>query len=219
MTMETKTEADLHDIRLHGRGGQGTVSAAALLALAAFEDGFESQAFPKFGSERRGAPVEAYVRISSSTIRAHNQLYTPDAVVIQDAGLLRSEPLLRGLKRGGLIVLNGEQPAASEGDGFRWLCLPASEIGERHLGRPLPNTVLLGALAAATQWVSLAALEKAVTNHLSRKGEEVVKANIEALREGYESPSIPTSPPISAPPQPRFFKGAAGAVSKEEQAR
>ncbi|HED39383.1 MAG TPA: hypothetical protein ENJ13_03015 [Chromatiales bacterium] len=219
MTMETKAEMDLHDIRLHGRGGQGTVSAAALLALAAFEDGFESQAFPKFGSERRGAPVEAYVRISSSTIRAHNQLYTPDAVVIQDASLLRSEPLLRGLKSGGLIVLNGEQPAVSEGDGFRWLCLPASEIGERHLGRPLPNTVLLGALAAATQWVSLAALEKAVANHLARKGEEVVKANIEALREGYESSSISTPPPISTPPQPLFFKGEAEAVSKEEQAR
>ena len=215
MAMENKVAEKniLYDIRLHGRGGQGTVSAAALLALAAFEDGFESQAFPKFGSERRGAPVEAYVRISSSAIRAHNQLYTSDAVVIQDASLLRSEPLLRGLKRGGLIVLNGEQPAVSEGDGFCWLCLPASEIGERHLGRPLPNTVLLGGLAAVMQWVSLAALEKAVANHLARKGEEVVKANIEALREGYESSSI------STPPQPLFFKGEAEAVSKEEQAR
>jgi len=155
-----------HEIRFHGRGGQGTVSAAALLALAAFEDGFESQAFPKFGSERRGAPVEAYVRISHSPIRAHNQVYTPDAVLIQDAGLLRSEALLSGLKQ-------------------RWVCLPASEIGERHLGRPLPNTVLLGALAAATQWVSLKALEQAVANHLSKKGEALVNANIDALREGY----------------------------------
>ncbi len=174
-----------HEIRFHGRGGQGTVSAAALMALAAFEEGFESQAFPKFGSERRGAPVEAYVRISRSVIRTHNQLYTPDAVVIQDAGLLRSEPLLRGLRGGGLIVLNGEQPPGREDDGFRWICLPANEIGQRHIGRPLPNTVLLGALAAATQWVSLAALEKAVANHLSKKGEEVVKANIAALREGH----------------------------------
>ncbi len=176
-----------HETRFHGRGGQGTVSAAALMALAAFEDGFESQAFPKFGSERRGAPVEAYVRISRSPIRSHNQVYTPDAVVIQDAGLLRSEPLLRGLKRGGLVVLNGERPASSEEDGFRWVCLPASEIGERHLGRPLPNTVLLGVLAAATRWVSLNALEQAIANHLSKKGEAVVKANIEALREGHEA--------------------------------
>jgi len=177
-----------HEIRFHGRGGQGTVSAAALLALAAFEDHFESQAFPKFGSERRGAPVEAYVRISSTVIRAHNQVYTPDAVVIQDAGLLRSEPLLRGLKPGGLIVVNSEQQTddfGNDSDRFRQICLPASRIGGRHLGRPLPNTVLLGALAAGTGWVKLAALEQAVTKHLSSKGEEMVKANIAALREGY----------------------------------
>lgn len=189
MNMRNKEETELHDIRLHGRGGQGTVSAAALLALAAFEDGFEAQAFPKFGSERRGAPVEAYVRISQSEIRTHNQVYTPDAVVIQDAGLLRSEPLLRGLKDGGLVVLNSEQEPEitnNKNAHFRWICLPASEIGKRHIGRPLPNTVLLGALAAATQWVSLSALEQAVTNHLSKKGEVMVKANIEALREGYE---------------------------------
>ena len=176
------------EVRFHGRGGQGAVSAAALLALAAFEDGFESQAFPKFGSERRGAPVEAYVRISSTPIRAHNQVYAPDAVVIQDASLLRSEPLLRGLKSGGLIVLNSEEQANGVNENnasFRWLCLPANRIGERHLGRPLPNTVLLGALAAATGWVSPAALEQAVMTHLARKGDETVAANIEALREGY----------------------------------
>ncbi|HHJ81285.1 MAG TPA: pyruvate ferredoxin oxidoreductase [Candidatus Tenderia electrophaga] len=176
-----------HEIRLHGRGGQGTVSAAALMALAAFEDGFESQAFPKFGSERRGAPVEAYVRISSSVIRSHNQVYSPDVIVVQDAGLLRSETLLGGLKQGGLIVLNGEPPSRDEEGGFRWLCLPASEIAKRHLGRPLPNTVLLGALLASTQWLSLNALEQAVTHHLSKKGDALVKANIDALREGYES--------------------------------
>ncbi len=176
---------DKKEIRFHGRGGQGTVSAAALMALAAFEDGFESQAFPKFGSERRGAPVEAYVRMSRSAIRGHNQVYQPNVIVIQDAGLLQSEPLLQGLKSGGLVVVNGEETLANDDDGFRWVCLPASQIGERHIGRPLPNTVLLGALAAATQWVSLTALEKAVANHLAKKGEKVVNANIEALREGY----------------------------------
>ncbi len=188
--MNNKHEAvslRLYEIRFHGRGGQGAVSAAALLALAAFDGGFEAQAFPKFGSERRGAPVEAYVRISAVPIRAHNQLYTPDAVVIQDPTLLRSEPVLRGLREGGLVVLNSAQRPDVPGgdrDDLRWICLPASHIGERLLGRPLPNTVLLGALAVATEWVSLSALEKAVTGHLGRKGEEVVKANIEALREG-----------------------------------
>ncbi len=179
-------KANIHEIRFHGRGGQGVVSAAALLALAAFEEGFESQAFPRFGSERRGAPVEAYVRISSLMIRGHNPVYTPDAVVIQDVGLLRSEPLLKGLKKGGLVVLNGAQSVNNDNDNFHWLCLPASEIGERHLGRPLPNTVLLGALAASTGWVSQDALEQAVTNHLISKGEAIVKANINAVREGYK---------------------------------
>ncbi len=185
MSMENNNEADVRDVRLHGRGGQGTVSAAALLALAAFEDGFESQAFPKFGSERRGAPVEAYVRISRRVIRAHNQVYLPDAIVIQDAGLLRSEPLLQGLKPGGLIILNGDERHVSEEEKFQWVCMPASEIGQRHIGRPLPNTVLLGALAAATRWVGLTALERAIKNHLMGKGEVVVKANLAAVREGY----------------------------------
>jgi len=177
-----------HEIRFHGRGGQGVVSAAALLALAAFEDGYESQAFPKFGSERRGAPVEAYVRISSKAIRSHNQIYTPDAVVIQDAGLLRSEPLLRGLKNGGLVILNAERRADGGNDedrNLRWLYIPASRIGERCLGQPLPNTALLGALVAASGWVKLATLEQVVASHLAGKGEEVVKANIDAVREGH----------------------------------
>lgn len=178
----------MNEIRFHGRGGQGAVSAAALLALAAFEEGYESQAFPKFGSERRGAPAEAYVRISRQPIRAHNQVYTPDVVVIQDATLLRSEPVLHGLKNDGLVVLDSKRKrdeSIDENGEFRWLCLPASRIAERHLGRPLPNTVLLGTLAAAVDWVSLSALERAVTTHLDKKGMETVQANIEALREGH----------------------------------
>ena len=97
----------MRQVRFHGRGGQGAVSAAALLSMAAFEDGFESQAFPKFGSERRGAPVEAYVRISDAPIRSHNQVYTPDAVVILDATLLRAEPVLQGLERAARQLAGG----------------------------------------------------------------------------------------------------------------
>ena len=109
MTIEPINETDLHDTRLHGRGGQGTVSTATLLALAAFEGGFENQTFPKFGSERRSAPVEVYVCISrSAAIHTHHQVYTPDATVVQDVGRLKSGPLLTGLKPDGLIVLNGE---------------------------------------------------------------------------------------------------------------
>jgi len=176
----------LHEIRFHGRGGQGAVSAAALLSLAAFDDGFEAQAFPKFGSERRGAPVEAYVRISNRPIRSHTQVYQPDAVIVQDSTLLRSEPVTDGLAERGLMILNAEQcPEEAGSDGRRWLCVSADRISEDLLGRPLPNTVLLGALAAATGWVKLAALEQAIGSHLQRKGEKVVEANIAALREGH----------------------------------
>lgn len=179
---------NLHEIRFHGRGGQGAVSAAALLSLAAFEDGFESQAFPKFGSERRGAPVESYVRISDTPIRSHNQVYHPDAVVILDVTLLRAEPVLLGLHEGGTVVLNADQlPAEHITDQTKlWIAVPANRISAELLGRPLPNTVMLAALAAATGWVGLPALEQAVRTHLARKGDQVVTANIEMLRQGYQ---------------------------------
>lgn len=184
--VKTQIETSLHEIRFHGRGGQGAVSAAALLSMAAFSDGLEAQAFPRFGSERRGAPVEAYVRISSVPIRRHNQVYQPNAVVIQDATLLGSEPVTAGLVDKGLVILNAKRlEKKSAVDNFRWVCLPASEVSESFLGRPLPNTVLLGALAAATNWVSLTALEQAIVEHLARKGEAMVTANVNAVREGY----------------------------------
>ncbi|MFH2077970.1 MAG: 2-oxoacid:acceptor oxidoreductase family protein [Pseudomonadota bacterium] len=178
----------MRQVRFHGRGGQGAVSAAALLSMAAFENGFESQAFPKFGSERRGAPVEAYVRISDAPIRSHNQVYTPDAVVILDATLLRAEPVLQGLREGGLALINADAAPAlrTEPTGCRWLAVPADRISVAQLGRPFPNTALLGALAAATGWVDLPALETVVRRQLGGKGEHVVSANLALLRQGFE---------------------------------
>lgn len=174
-------------VRFHGRGGQGAVSAAALLSLAAFEDGFEAQAFPKFGSERRGAPVESYVRMCDRPIRSHTQVYEPDAVVVLDPSLFRSEPVLAGLREGGTVVVNApEVPAVQTRDGVLWVAVPASQISVERLGRVLPNTVLLAALAATTGWVRLAALEVVVSRFLARKGEDVVAANIAMLHDGYE---------------------------------
>jgi len=177
----------MRQVRFHGRGGQGAVSAAALLSLAAFEDGFEAQAFPKFGSERRGAPVESYVRISDHPIRSHRQVYEPDAVVVLDASLLRSEPVLAGMRAGGPVILNADAvPAPAVADPrFRWIAVPATRISVEHLGRPLPNTVLLAALGAATGWVQLPALETVVRHFLARKGEQVVAANLAMLQAGH----------------------------------
>lgn len=181
------TASLMRQVRFHGRGGQGAVSAAALLSLAVFEDGFEAQAFPKFGSERRGAPVESYVRISDRPIRSHTQIYEPDAVVILDASLLGSEPVLAGVRDGGTVILNADSvPEVHAAERrFHWIAVPATRISIGHLGRPLPNTVLLATLAAATGWVGLPALEQVVSRHLGRKGEQVVTANLEMLREGY----------------------------------
>jgi len=185
--MEEINPSAYYEIRFHGRGGQGTVSAAALLSLAAFDDGFQAQAFPRFGSERRGAPVEAYVKISTAPIRCHNQVYQSDAVVIQDQTLLKSMAVFDGLKPEGFVVLNAEQLPADKPNIHRerWICVPADRISEALFGRPLPNTVLLGALAALTGWIQLVALEQAISHHLASKGELIVKKNIDALQAGY----------------------------------
>src|SRR5512136_1479433 len=99
----------LKEIRIHGRGGQGVVTAAELLAVAAFADGKYAQAFPAFGSERMGAPVQSFVRISDTPIRARNQIYEPDFLIIQDATLIGAIDVAKGLKPGGLIIVDSEK--------------------------------------------------------------------------------------------------------------
>jgi pyruvate ferredoxin oxidoreductase gamma subunit len=98
----------MKEIRIHGRGGQGSVTAAELLAIAAFEDGLYSQAFPAFGVERRGAPVMAFVRLSDHTIRLRSQVYDPDYVIVQDATLIETVDVAGGLKADGTIIINTE---------------------------------------------------------------------------------------------------------------
>ncbi len=194
----TRDTSSFFEVRFHGRGGQGAVSAAAVLALAAFESGFQAQAFPKFGSERRGAPVEAYVRISDKIIRTHTQIYTPDVLIVQDASLLQAVAVLDGLKAKGTVIFNGEQPSniQSQADAkekkdkangmHRWICLPATQIAQTRIGRPLPNMVLLGAFAAISNYVNLDSLKAAIENHLSNKGEKIVSANLLALEDGFQ---------------------------------
>jgi len=111
----------LKEIRIHGRGGQGNVTASEFLAEAAFADGLYAQAFPMFGSERHGAPVTAYVRISDKPIRLRSQIYEPDYVIIQDASLFAGNDLLEGLADGGLIIINtgGPPPISRSPPGSR----------------------------------------------------------------------------------------------------
>ena len=153
-------------VRIHGRGGQGAVTAAELLSVAAFDEGRHAQAFPTFGSERTGAPVVAFCRIDDRPIRIREPITDPDALVIQDPTLLHQVTLFAGLRPEGYLVVNTSTSFEQLGLGElverlpagHVVTVPATEIAREHLGRPLPNAALLGALAALTGQVSLAAV-------------------------------------------------------------
>lgn len=148
----------MFEVRIHGRGGQGVVTAAELLSLAAFEEGHHAQAFPSFGSERTGAPVVSYCRISDTEIRTREPILAPDALVIQDATLLNQTAVFEGLKAEGYVIVNSSKTIGQLGlnelldgrDPDRIITVPATDLAREHIGRPLPNVVLLGALAALT---------------------------------------------------------------------
>jgi pyruvate ferredoxin oxidoreductase gamma subunit len=160
------------EIRLHGRGGQGVVSASELLALAAFSEGREAQAFPSFGPERTGAPVAAFCRVDTRPIRTHEPVVEPDAVIVLDPTLLHHVDVFGGAGPEAYAVVNSSRTASELGlahsplssllHPHRIAVLPATELGQQHLGRPLPSAALLGAFAALTGVVSLAAILVAV---------------------------------------------------------
>src|SRR5690349_12595585 len=157
-------------IRIHGRGGQGVVTAAELLSVAAFVEGKYAQAFPSFGSERMGAPVMSYCRIEEHPIRSREPISEPDALIIQDPTLLHQASIFDGLAPTGYLLVNSARDPLSLGlgdiekrlPGGHCCTVPASEIAIRHVGRPLPNAVLLGALAALTGALSIESLVAAI---------------------------------------------------------
>ena len=144
------------EIRIHGRGGQGVVTAAELLALAAFEDGKYVCAFPFFGSERMGAPVQSFVRISNAPIRDRSQIKTPDFLVVQDPTLIGAVDILAGLKPNGIVLVDTEKTPAEIGleTKAKIVTVPATKIALEEIGRPIQNTTLLGALAGSTGLIS-----------------------------------------------------------------
>jgi len=178
-------------LRLHGRGGQGTVTAAELLAVAAFEDGLYAQAFPSFGSERMGAPVEAYCRIGSSPIRTREPVARPDVVIVQDPTLLGQVNLFGGLASTGFVIVNASCPVQElELDGLSELVplthivsVPATRIALKHIGRPTPNSALLGALSALTGLISTAGVIHALEH---RFAPAVAHANARVVMEAFD---------------------------------
>jgi len=175
----------LKEIRLHGRGGQGAVSAAELLAVAAFEDGKYGQAFPAFGGERRGAPVQAFVRLDGKPIRLRYRVTRPDYVLIMDSTLLEMVDVLMGLQPGGMVIVDSEHPA----DQLAWTgeataySVPATRIALEVFGQPFVSAPVMGGFAAATGEVSLSAIQFAYRHRFpGRLGEK----NSEAAQSGFD---------------------------------
>lgn len=160
----------MFQVRIHGRGGQGVVTAAEMLSVAAFLEGRHAQAFPSFGSERTGAPVVAFCRISDREIRSREPIQTPDALIVQDPTLFKSVDVLEGLEPRGYLLINTNRSfhdlhldeIVSRFPGGHAVTAPATDLARAHIGRPAPNTALLGAFAAATGVVSLDSILAAI---------------------------------------------------------
>jgi pyruvate ferredoxin oxidoreductase gamma subunit len=167
------------EIRIHGRGGQGNVAAAELLSIAAFKDGKFSQAFPSFGAERVGAPVQAFVRIDDKKIRTREDVRHPGYLIVQDENLLETVPILDGLKPDGLIVVNTEKKAEDLQLKTTAVVetIPATEIALEIIGRPIPNAIMIGAFCTITGLISLDAVQEAIMEKFpGRVGENNVAA-------------------------------------------
>ena len=182
----------MFQIRIHGRGGQGVVTAAEMLSIAAFGEGRYAQAFPSFGSERTGAPVVAFCRIDDKEIRLREPVMEPDALIIQDPTLLHQADIFSGLKRNGYILINTNRSFDELGlaDFLKdWrrdrLCtVPATDLSRKHLGRPMPNVPLLGGFAAVAGMIKLESLVEAIKGKFSGK---VAEGNIAAVTAAFNS--------------------------------
>jgi len=182
----------MFQVRIHGRGGQGVVTGAEMLSIAAFLGGRHAQAFPSFGSERTGAPVVAFCRMDDKEIRLREPIMQPDAIIIQDPTLLHQVDVFSGLKKEGYILINTTRTFAELGLGEfvkdfkseRLLTVPASELAMKHVRRAVPNVPLLGAFAALCGLISLDAVQRAIDEKF--KG-PVALGNKAAAAEAYKA--------------------------------
>ncbi len=177
----------LIEIRWHGRGGQGAVTSAELVAQAAINEGKYAQAFPSFGPERRGAPVLAFVRISGQEpIRIRAEIAQPDIVVVLDPGLLSIVNVAAGLKENGIVIINTRKSFQDIDAQFKTKCrlakVDATSIARETLGIPITNTTMVGALIKATGVVGLESLVEPLNRRFGRLAER----NINAMRKAYE---------------------------------
>ena len=178
--------SSLIEVRWHGRGGQGAVTSAELLARAAINEGKYAQAFPSFGPERRGAPVMAFVRISSKQLRIRAEITQPDVVVVLDPGLLSIVNVTAGLETNGVVVINtkksAEQIKQEFGINSSLATVDATKIARELLGVPITNTTMVGAVIKATEAVKLESLYEPLKHRFGRLAER----NISAMERAYE---------------------------------
>ena len=187
----------MKQIRLHGRGGQGVVTAAELIAIAAFADGHEAQAFPSFGVERTGAPIQAFARIDDSFIKTREQIYNPDILLILDSTLLETVDMTSDCDKNTLIIINTsldkdklkltygkDKTKILEENIF---AVDATKIALEILGRNIANTTILGTLVKAIPSISLEGMKKAIKQKFKEKGSEIINKNIKAVEKAYKN--------------------------------
>lgn len=180
----------MFQIRIHGRGGQGVVSASELLSVAAFEEGKYSQSFPSFGSERMGAPVQAFARISDEPITTREPVMEPDMLIIQDPTLFHAINVFEGANTDGYLLINsskspqelGIEQMTSQYPIYHVVTIAATELALKYIKQPKPNTVLLGAFAALSHMVKIQALESAIRDKFPQR---IAEPNISATKAGY----------------------------------
>ena len=181
----------MFEVRIHGRGGQGVVTAAEMLSVAAFLEGRHAQAFPSFGSERMGAPVVAYCRISEREIRLREPVLAPQALIVQDPTLLHQVDVFSGLVPDGYMLINTTRSFEELGIGdfvsglqSEHLCtVPATDLALRHVGRPVPNAALLGGFAAVSGRISIDSVRAAIRERFAGR---IADGNVAAATEAYE---------------------------------
>ncbi len=180
-------------IRLHGRGGQGVVTAAELLALAAFSEGWQAQAFPVFGVERTGAPIQSFVRLSKNKILSRAQIYQPDIIIIQDPTLLSLKNTLDGVSEKTIMVINSEdtpkqisQQLSIKIPEKNIFTAPATAIALKVIGKNIVNTVTLGIFVKATKLIKIESLHQAINHKFADKGNDIIKKNCQAINQAYQ---------------------------------
>lgn len=172
-------------IRIHGRGGQGVVTAAEIIALSAFKENWQAQAFPAFGVERTGAPIQSFVRLDKEEILSKAQITKPDIIIILDPSLLDEKNTLAGANSNTIIIINSAKEISLP-EFKKVYFAPASEIALKVIGKNIVNTVSLGIFAKATKLISLPSLLKTIEYKFKDKGKEIIKLNQTAIKLAYQ---------------------------------